>query len=65
MALMFFNNMVVLSRAFWVPDGHDRDVIPAYRSPERTQNCVSEARSNSRVERVGVSPEELSRTSVG
>jgi hypothetical protein len=27
MALMFFNNMVVLSRAFWVQDERDRDLL--------------------------------------
>ena len=25
---MLFNNMVVLSRAFWVPDGESRDRYP-------------------------------------
>jgi len=58
-----FNNMVILSRAFWVQDGFWCDEHTFDRSEHRT---VSAKQIRIVVfESVGVSPEELSRTSVG
>jgi len=58
-----FNNMVILSRAFWVQDGFWCDEHTFDRNEHRT---VSAKQIRIVVfESVGVSPEELSRTSVG
>jgi len=60
-----FNNMVVLSRAFWVQDDFecDCDDHTDFRNEHRT---VSAKQTSSVVEMsVGVSPVELSRTTVG
>ncbi len=60
---MLFNNMVILSRAFWVQDGFWCDEHTFDRNEHRT---VSAKQIRIVVfESVGVSPEELSRTSVG
>ena len=62
-SILLFNNMVILSRAFWVQDGFWCDEHTFDRSEHRT---VSAKQIRIVVfESVGVSPEEPSRTSVG
>jgi hypothetical protein len=57
-----FYNMVVLSRAFWVQDGRDRDfVIPTYRILNGHKTVSAKRIWIVVIIFVGVSPVELSR----
>ena len=44
MATVFFNNMIVLSRAFWVQDGQDRECYPRVSKSEMNTKNVSAKR---------------------